>query len=230
MTVTSPRRAQPRDRAERVVRVERDLDDPDAGVDQLVHDARRTPGHAAGSQRAARSPDTRRQAVIHRASANICDVQTSRSSPARAGGIGSATAPRSRAPGFASTASDVRRPELPRTLDRLDALVCAHGISGRRLGDGPVETCTEEALGRGARREPEERLPLLQARDPGSCARTAAERSSTRLVRTRPRRRRRRLRDARVRGVEGRRDRPDARHGGDVRARRDPLQRRLRRA
>jgi NAD(P)-dependent dehydrogenase (short-subunit alcohol dehydrogenase family) len=30
-------------------------------------------------------------------------------------------------------------------LDRLDALVCAHGISGRRLGDGPVETCTEEA-------------------------------------------------------------------------------------
>jgi meso-butanediol dehydrogenase / (S,S)-butanediol dehydrogenase / diacetyl reductase len=31
------------------------------------------------------------------------------------------------------------------TLDRLDALVCAHGISGRRLGDGPVDTCTEEA-------------------------------------------------------------------------------------
>ena len=29
-------------------------------------------------------------------------------------------------------------------LDRLDALVCAHGISGRRLGDGPVDTCTEE--------------------------------------------------------------------------------------
>jgi meso-butanediol dehydrogenase/(S,S)-butanediol dehydrogenase/diacetyl reductase len=30
-------------------------------------------------------------------------------------------------------------------VDRLDALVCAHGISGRRLGDGPVDTCTEEA-------------------------------------------------------------------------------------
>ena len=30
-------------------------------------------------------------------------------------------------------------------LDRLDVLVCAHGISGRRLGDGPVDTCTEEA-------------------------------------------------------------------------------------
>jgi NAD(P)-dependent dehydrogenase (short-subunit alcohol dehydrogenase family) len=30
-------------------------------------------------------------------------------------------------------------------LDRLDVLVCAHGISGRRLGDGPVDACTEEA-------------------------------------------------------------------------------------
>jgi NAD(P)-dependent dehydrogenase (short-subunit alcohol dehydrogenase family) len=29
-------------------------------------------------------------------------------------------------------------------LGQLDALVCAHGISGRSLGDGPVETCTEE--------------------------------------------------------------------------------------
>jgi NAD(P)-dependent dehydrogenase (short-subunit alcohol dehydrogenase family) len=29
-------------------------------------------------------------------------------------------------------------------LDRLDALVCAHGISGRRYGDGPVEECTDE--------------------------------------------------------------------------------------
>jgi len=31
------------------------------------------------------------------------------------------------------------------TVESLDALVCAHGISGRRYGDGPVETCTEEA-------------------------------------------------------------------------------------
>lgn len=31
------------------------------------------------------------------------------------------------------------------SLDALDALVCAHGMSGRTLGDGPVETCTEEA-------------------------------------------------------------------------------------
>jgi meso-butanediol dehydrogenase / (S,S)-butanediol dehydrogenase / diacetyl reductase len=29
-------------------------------------------------------------------------------------------------------------------LDRLDVLVCAHGISGRSLGDGPVDACTEE--------------------------------------------------------------------------------------
>ena len=27
---------------------------------------------------------------------------------------------------------------------RLDAVVCAHGGSGRRLGDGPVDECTEE--------------------------------------------------------------------------------------
>ncbi|HEV2711827.1 MAG TPA: hypothetical protein VGU26_01930, partial [Gaiellaceae bacterium] len=30
------------------------------------------------------------------------------------------------------------------TFDSLDALVCAHGISGRSLGDGPVDSCTEE--------------------------------------------------------------------------------------
>jgi NAD(P)-dependent dehydrogenase (short-subunit alcohol dehydrogenase family) len=30
-------------------------------------------------------------------------------------------------------------------LERIDALVCAHGMSGRGLGDGPVDTCTEEA-------------------------------------------------------------------------------------
>lgn len=31
------------------------------------------------------------------------------------------------------------------SLDRLDALVCAHGMRGRSLGDGPVDTCTDEA-------------------------------------------------------------------------------------
>jgi meso-butanediol dehydrogenase/(S,S)-butanediol dehydrogenase/diacetyl reductase len=29
-------------------------------------------------------------------------------------------------------------------LDRLDLVVCAHGGSGRRFGDGPVDTCTLE--------------------------------------------------------------------------------------
>src|SRR5699024_6232339 len=29
-------------------------------------------------------------------------------------------------------------------LDTLDVLVAAHGISGRRFGDGPVDSCTDE--------------------------------------------------------------------------------------
>jgi len=29
-------------------------------------------------------------------------------------------------------------------LERIDTLVCAHGISGRRHGDGPVDECTDE--------------------------------------------------------------------------------------
>jgi meso-butanediol dehydrogenase / (S,S)-butanediol dehydrogenase / diacetyl reductase len=59
------------------------------------------------------------------------------------GGIGSATVRALEAAGFTVHGVDVDDawPEL----DRLDALVCAHGISGRRFGDGPVEMCTEEA-------------------------------------------------------------------------------------
>lgn len=64
-----------------------------------------------------------------------------------AGGIGSATAA-----AFADAGWDVAGIEAEDdpagvfgALERLDALVCAHGISGRRLGDGPVDTCTEEA-------------------------------------------------------------------------------------
>ncbi len=58
------------------------------------------------------------------------------------GGIGSATV---RA--FADAGFDVHGVDVDDafpTLERLDALVCAHGISGRRLGDGPVDSCTEE--------------------------------------------------------------------------------------
>lgn len=64
-----------------------------------------------------------------------------------AGGIGSATAS-----AFADAGWDVAGIEAEDdphavfgAVERLDALVCAHGISGRRLGDGPVDTCTEEA-------------------------------------------------------------------------------------
>jgi meso-butanediol dehydrogenase/(S,S)-butanediol dehydrogenase/diacetyl reductase len=58
-----------------------------------------------------------------------------------AGGIGTATVAAFEGVGF--TVHGVDRGESFPALERLDAVVCAHGISGRRLGDGPVETCTE---------------------------------------------------------------------------------------
>ncbi|HEX2433696.1 MAG TPA: SDR family oxidoreductase [Gaiellaceae bacterium] len=64
-----------------------------------------------------------------------------------AGGIGSATVAALEAAGFSVSGIDLEddADAVFGPLDRLDVLVCAHGISGRRLGDGPVETCTEEA-------------------------------------------------------------------------------------
>jgi meso-butanediol dehydrogenase / (S,S)-butanediol dehydrogenase / diacetyl reductase len=59
-----------------------------------------------------------------------------------AGGIGSAAARAFEEDGF--TVHGVDRDSAFPELDRLDALVCAHGISGRRFGDGPVDSCTEE--------------------------------------------------------------------------------------
>jgi meso-butanediol dehydrogenase / (S,S)-butanediol dehydrogenase / diacetyl reductase len=63
------------------------------------------------------------------------------------GGIGSATVGAFENAGYAVTGLEVDDdPEAVfGGLDRLDALVCAHGISGRGLGDGPVDVCTEEA-------------------------------------------------------------------------------------
>ncbi|HET9322669.1 MAG TPA: SDR family oxidoreductase [Gaiellaceae bacterium] len=63
------------------------------------------------------------------------------------GGIGSATVSAFEEGGFAVTGIDVEDDpaEVFGALDRLDALVCAHGISGRSLGDGPVDVCTEQA-------------------------------------------------------------------------------------
>jgi NAD(P)-dependent dehydrogenase (short-subunit alcohol dehydrogenase family) len=59
------------------------------------------------------------------------------------GGIGGATATALEEAGYEVHGVDVD--DAFPALARIDALVCAHGISGRRLGDGPVETCTEEA-------------------------------------------------------------------------------------
>jgi NAD(P)-dependent dehydrogenase (short-subunit alcohol dehydrogenase family) len=64
-----------------------------------------------------------------------------------AGGIGSACVRAFEGAGF--TVIGLEADDDPEAvfggLDRLDALVCAHGISGRRFGDGPVDQCTEEA-------------------------------------------------------------------------------------
>jgi NAD(P)-dependent dehydrogenase (short-subunit alcohol dehydrogenase family) len=58
------------------------------------------------------------------------------------GGIGSAVANAFADAGFTVHGVDLDDP-FPE-LDRFDALVCAHGISGRRHGDGPVDECTDE--------------------------------------------------------------------------------------
>ena len=63
-----------------------------------------------------------------------------------AGGIGSATAAALEDAGFtvAGLEVDDDAADVFGSLDRLDVLVCAHGISGRGLGDGPVDACTED--------------------------------------------------------------------------------------
>jgi len=63
-----------------------------------------------------------------------------------AGGIGAATSAAFEAEGWRIVGIEAEDdPEAAFTaLDRLDALVCAHGISGRRYGDGPVDACTDE--------------------------------------------------------------------------------------
>jgi len=63
------------------------------------------------------------------------------------GRIGSPTVSPLEADGFTVRGSDVEDDATGvfGGLERLDVLVCAHGISGRKLGDGPVDACTEEA-------------------------------------------------------------------------------------
>ena len=59
------------------------------------------------------------------------------------GGIGSATVVALEQAGFSVHGVDID--DAFPSVDRIDALVCAHGISGRSHGDGPVDTCTDEA-------------------------------------------------------------------------------------
>jgi meso-butanediol dehydrogenase / (S,S)-butanediol dehydrogenase / diacetyl reductase len=64
-----------------------------------------------------------------------------------AGGIGSATVAALEAAGY--SVAGIEADESPGdafvALEQLDLLVCAHGISGRSLGDGPVDACSEDA-------------------------------------------------------------------------------------
>src|SRR5881397_408441 len=76
------------------------------------------------------------------AGARITRVRTAIVTGSR-GGIGSATVRAFEGAGF--TVHGVDEDDAWPELERLDVLVCAHGMSGRSLGDGPVETCTEEA-------------------------------------------------------------------------------------
>jgi NAD(P)-dependent dehydrogenase (short-subunit alcohol dehydrogenase family) len=70
-----------------------------------------------------------------------------------AGGIGGAVCAALQARGFAVTGVDREQADLTDEtqvaavfdgVERLDLVVCAHGGSGRRFGDGPVDECTLE--------------------------------------------------------------------------------------
>lgn len=62
------------------------------------------------------------------------------------GGIGSASARAFEAAGWqvVGIEADDDADAVFAALERLDALVCAHGGSGRAFGDGPVDACTDE--------------------------------------------------------------------------------------
>jgi NAD(P)-dependent dehydrogenase (short-subunit alcohol dehydrogenase family) len=71
-----------------------------------------------------------------------------------AGGIGGATVDAFERAGHTVLGVDLEQADLTdpsavtdlySRLDRLDVLVTAHGISGRRFGDGPVDECTDDA-------------------------------------------------------------------------------------
>jgi meso-butanediol dehydrogenase / (S,S)-butanediol dehydrogenase / diacetyl reductase len=69
------------------------------------------------------------------------------------GGIGGAVTRAFEAAGYGVVGVDREQADLTdaahvagvfEQLERLDVVVCAHGGSGRRFGDGPVDECTEE--------------------------------------------------------------------------------------
>ncbi len=128
-----------------MLRIERDLDHTNAAGDDRVHDGVEI-GHAAqdGNEPLAPDPLDDRPAA-HRCKHAPRDVSVAVVTGS-SGGIGSAAVRAFEAAGF--TVHGLQAEDEPATvfgaLERLDALFCAHGISGRSLGDGPVETCTEE--------------------------------------------------------------------------------------
>ena len=73
-----------------------------------------------------------------------CRRRHRRRGRARARGRGRATSSASTASRPTSRGPTRSRARSP-SVERIDVLVNAAGISGRRLGDGPVEECTEEA-------------------------------------------------------------------------------------
>jgi Enoyl-(Acyl carrier protein) reductase len=144
-----------------------------------------------------------------------------------AGGIGPATVRAFEATGFTVRGIDVddEPAAVFGALDRLDVLVCAHGLSGRALGDGPADTCTEEAWDavleanlRSVFLYCKHAIPLLRMAGGGAIVTVSSvlglvggdEDFSTHAY-----------------AAAKRRDWADPRHGGDLRQGRDPVQRRL---
>ena len=118
------------------------------------------------------------------------------------GGIGSATVAALEHAGFAVHGVDID--DAFPSLDRIDALVCAHGISGRRQGDGPVDTCTDEGWDlvldanlKSVFLYAKQAIPLLRHNGGGAIV-TVARRcsASSAATRTSPRMRTRRRRPA----------------------------------
>jgi len=95
------------------------------------------------------------------------------------GGIGGAVVTALEEAGFTVHGVDVGDAFPP--LERIAALVCAHGISGRSLGDGPVDTCTDagwdaviEANLTSVFRYARQAIPLLRANGGGAIVTVAS--------------------------------------------------------